>query len=144
MAYATAADVQLAVGGSDNLVALADTDANGTSDAGLLDAAIAEGDALINSYAAMRYAVPFAMPSTAITALSARIAGRILRRNRGMVMEADVEAEKMDRAWLEDLAAGKVTPGVAPTPTKSELVTDKVGERDSTKAVSRAALKGFW
>jgi phage gp36-like protein len=144
--YASSADVERAAGGSANLIALTDTDANGVADVGVVDAAIAEADAVINSYASKRFA-PNALATLsapALTALSARMSVRILRRNRGTTLAADVEQEKIDQKWLEDLAAGKVLPGTQALPEASSIVTDEVGERESTKAVSREALKGFW
>ncbi len=144
MAYATTSDVERAVGGSASLVALTDLDANGAPDAGVVDAAIAEADALINSYASKRFAVPFATTPATIGALSARFAARILRRNRSMVLASDVEDEKTDRKWLEALAAGNVLPGVDPAPEKSDIVSDVAATRDTTKNVSRERLKGFW
>jgi hypothetical protein len=72
---------------------------------------------------------------------------RILRRNRNMTLAQDVEDEKTDRKWLEDLAAGRVSIAVEPAPQASELVVDRYGERadaDPPKAVSRDRLKGFW
>lgn len=144
MAYSATSDVQSEVGGAAALTALTDLDGDAASDAGVVDAAIAEADALINSYASKRFAVPFTSTPSAITSLSARIAARALRRKRNMVLASDVEAEKTDRKWLEDLASGKVLPGVEPLPRKGEIVTDKASERESTKNVSREALKGFW
>lgn len=144
MAYATQADVQNAIGGAARLVAVADYDGNGVSDAGVVDAAIAEADALINSYASKRFAVPFATTPPTITSLSARLAARILRRNRSMVLASDVEDEKTDRKWLEGLAKGDVLPGVEPLPTKGSIVTDKAGQRDPPRDVSREKTKGYW
>src|SRR5690349_1322724 len=125
MAYSVQADVEIAVGGAARLVQLADYDGNGASDAGVVDAAIAEADALINSYASKRFAVPFAVAPSTIVRLSARMAARILRRNRQMVLASDVDEEKRDREWLEALAKGDVLPGVEPLPAKGSIVTDK-------------------
>lgn len=146
MAYSSTTDVQRAVGGSANLVALTDTEDTGAVDAAVVAAAIAEADALINTYAAKRFspAALSTLAAPAVTALSARLAARILRRNRGTVLAADVEAEKIDQRWLEDLAAGKVVPGAETMPESSTMVNDEVGERDSTKNASREALKGLW
>lgn len=149
MPYSVLADVERAAGGSSRLVALADFDGNGASDAGVVDAAIAEADALIDSYASKRFAVPYAATPSTINLLSARMAVRILRRNRGMTLAQDVEDEKTDRKWLEDLAAGKVLPGTEPLPENGSIVVDKAvsdtaGNRETTRDVSRERLKGFW
>lgn len=144
MAYATTSDVQSAVGGEANLIALTDPENTGVVDDVLVADAIVEADALINTYASKRYAVPFATASVAIRKLAARMAGRILRRDRGQVLMSDVTDEEIDRKWLEALAAGKVTPGTEPIEQQSALVVDKVGPRESTKNVSREKTKGFW
>jgi phage gp36-like protein len=145
MAYSAQSDVQTAVGGPDNLRSLADLDKDGVADAGVVDAAIAEADAFINTYASKRYAVPFASVPTTIKTLSARIAARCLRRNKpGATLVQDLEDEKNDRLWLTQLANGTVTPGVEPQPPKSEIVNDQVGPRDSAKLNSRERSKGFW
>lgn len=144
MGYSTIADVRIAVGGASRLDAMLDHDANGVADAGVIDAGITEADALINSYASKRFAVPFVPVPATIVALSARLTARILRRNRAMTLVADVEDEKTDRKWLEALATGAVVPGIEPLPEKSELVVDTVGERDSTRTTTRERMKGFW
>lgn len=149
MAYSVLADVERAAGGAARLIALADFDGDTAADAGVVDAAITEADALINSYASKRFAVPFAATPSTVNLLSARMAVRILRRNRAMSLAQDVEDEKNDRKWLEDLAAGKVLPGTEPLPANGSIVIDKAvsdeaGNRESTRDVSRARLKGFW
>jgi phage gp36-like protein len=144
MAYSAQSDVQNAVGGLANLTSLCDYDGDGVADAGVVNAAIAEADGLINSYIGKRFAVPIATVPATITTLSARIAARVLRRNRMVTMPDDADADKADRKWLEQLAAGEVLPGAEPLPPKSEIVTDKTGPRDSSKINSRERSKGFW
>ncbi len=143
MAYSIEADVRNAVGGANTLKQLLDRNADGTADTGVLDAAIAEADALIDSYASKRFAVPFTTPSTQITKLSARLAGYYLRRGRGVLTQPDMVAHESDEKWLKALADGDVLPGVEPIPTKSAIVNDAMTPRSSLKDVSRAKLKGF-
>ena len=142
MAYCTSADVQIAVGGAAKLAAVSDQANGGVIDAAVVAAAIAEADALINSYASKRFAVPIAPAPPTFVALSARYSARILRRNRSMQLVADLEEEKADRAWLEDLAAGKVLPGVEPLPAKGSIVVDQVGDRESVRTTTREKTKG--
>lgn len=142
--YCAQADVEHCVGGAARLVQLLDRDGDGSADAGVLDAAIAEADALINSYASKKFEVPFATTPITIKTLSARMTARILHRGRAMELKEDVGAEDRDRKWLEDLARGSVLPGVEPIPAKGEIVTDTAGTRDTSKNVSRDRLKGFW
>jgi phage gp36-like protein len=145
VAYSVQADVERRVGGLAKLVQLTAAPGGAAVDANVLAAAIAEADALIDSYAHKRHKTPFAAPVPAtITMRSARIAARTLRQWKQMPLPADHEEETVDIKWLEDLSKGLVDPGIEPAPTKSELVTDTVGERDTTKSVSREKLKGLW
>lgn len=145
MPYSVQADVERRVGGNVKLVQLTAAPGGVVLDVNVLNAAIADADNLIDSYAHKRHKTPFAAPVPArIVTLSARIAARTLRQWKLMVLATDVDDEKVDIGWLEDLRDGKVDPGVEPSPEKSSLVTDKAGERDSTKNVSRESLKGLW
>lgn len=144
MAYCTEADLTLAVGGAARLKQLVDRDGNNANDAGVVDAAIAAADALIDSYANKRFAVPFNPVPPAIKELSKRLARYQLRDERATLSQADIETHKADVEWLEALAEGKVSPGVEPQPTKSSLMRDSASERPSTKEVGRSQLKGYW
>lgn len=143
MAYTSQAAIQNAIGSAD-LIGIADVDGDGTADAAIVTAAIDEADRIIDSYAHKRHAVPFASTPATIASLSLRFAVRILRRNRRMTLAQDVEDDKTDRKWLEDLAKGLVSVGVEPAPQSSELVVDKYGDRDTGATVGREKLKGFW
>jgi phage gp36-like protein len=143
MAYSTRADLVRRVGGDEKLVQLADLDNDGAEDAGVVDAAIAEADGLINSYAKKRHAVPIANPSPELVAASARIAARAIKSWKNVRDQLDIDDEKTDRAWLRDIADGKVAVTATPSPEKSELVVDKAEPRESTKTVSREKFKGF-
>lgn len=145
MPYSTTTDVQHAAGGAAMLVALADYDGDGTQDAAVITAAIAAADALIDSYANKRYAVPFAAPvPPAIVALSARLAVYGMRQQRQTLVQADVDQHELDVKWLEALRDGDNVAGIEPLPLKSALQVDQAGERISTASVGRDKLKGFW
>lgn len=142
MAYTTLAAIEIAIGAAD-LAALSTVE--GVAQADVVGNAIAEAEALIDSYAHKRYTTPFATTPPTIAALASRMAVRIMRRDRRMVLASDVEDEKRDREWLDRLSKGLVTVGVQPSPAGTELAIDKSGERDpSLKNVSRDRLKGFW
>lgn len=143
MAYSVEADVRNAAGGANTLKQLLDRNADGTADTGVLDAAIEEADALIDSYASKRFAVPFETPSTQVVKLSARLAVFFLRRGRSVLTAADMAAYESDEKWLIALAAGDVLPGVEPIPTKGQIVRDRATARPTSKDVSRDKLKGF-
>lgn len=143
MPYCVEADVTNAAGGATTLKQLLDRNADGNADAGVLDAAIAEADALIDSYASTRFFVPFAVPPTQIKKLSARLAVYFLRRGRSTLTAGDVTAYESDEKWLIALSEGKVLPGTDPLPSKGSIIVDKATPRSSLKDVSRAKLKGF-
>lgn len=108
-------------------------------------AAIREADGYINSYLRQRFAVPLATPTDEVVAMSAAWAARVLRRARykGQPVADDQEAEKIDRLWLKGVADGTIQLGIEPSPTKSSIVTDAVGERDSSLRISSAKLDDF-
>lgn len=144
MAYCVQADVELRVGGAAKLVQLTAPPGGTVVDAVRVADAIDEAGTLIDSYAHKRFTVPFSGPPPRIKALAARIAARLLRQWRTMPLPSDVTDEEIDIKWLEALAAGKVDPGVDPSPDPSSMTVDSAEPRESTKEVSREALKGFW
>jgi phage gp36-like protein len=158
MAYSTFDDVRIAVGGSRNLVELADledtaatfgsTPALQLTDPAVIDVvgkAIAEADGYINGYLKQRSAVPLAIVPDEIANMSAAWAARVLRRQRykQQPLSEDQEAEKSDRAYLADIAKGIIQLGIQPTPAKSDIIIDKAAPRDPTLTVSLARLKQF-
>lgn len=142
MAYVTRDDIEAEIG-ADILTALADLDNDGIEDAGVVDSAIAGADALINSYASKRFAVPFNPPSPTITDLAIRLAIYGLRRKKQALTAQDIAVNADDRLWLKALADGDVLPGVEPLPPKGSIMRDVASPRPSAKDVSRAKLKGF-
>jgi phage gp36-like protein len=144
MPYSTTTDVQHAAGGAAMLTALSDYDGDGGQDAAVIAAAIAAADSEIDSYAEKRFDIPFSPVPTKIVELSARLAVYKMRTQRQTLTQGDVDQHTADIKWLEELRDGKVTPGIDPHPPKGPLQVDKAGERDSTKNVSREALKGVW
>lgn len=158
MAYSTFDDVRIAVGGSRNLVELADLEDTAASFGNtpalqltdpdvvaVVTKAIAQADGIINAYLKQRSAVPLAVVPNEIGAMSSAWAGRVLRRNKfkGQPISEDQEAERIDRAFLADVAKGIIQLGIEPTPAKSSIVIDKAAPRDSTLAISRERMKGF-
>lgn len=156
--YSTFDDVRIAVGGSRNLVELADiedtaatfgvTPAEQLTDPAVVDVvlkAIAEADGIINGYLKQRSAVPLAVVPPEIAAMSGSWAARVLRRQRfkQQPIAEDQEAEKIDRTYLADLAKGIIQIGLEPTPGKSSIVIDKAAPRDSSLVTSRDRLKDF-
>jgi len=158
MAYSTFDDVRVAVGGSRNLVELADLEETAASfgntpalqltDPAVVDVvakAIAEADGIINGYLKQRSAVPLAAPPAEIAAMSAGWAARVLRRQRfkQQPISEDQEAEKIDREYLANIAKGIIQLGLTTTPTKADIVIDKAAPRDSSLSISRERTKVF-
>ena len=148
MPYSSKADVQIEVGGSENLIQLADLESEFPVTTGI-DAivanAIAEADGAINSYIRQRFAIPLAVVTDQIRRLSARWAARTLRRYRwkGQPLTDDIEAEKVDREWLKGVGSGIIQIDIEPTPQGSDLIIDKAAERDTARTVSLRKLEGF-
>lgn len=140
MAYSTKADLEGVIGAND--VAALSTVDGAPSDAAIV-AAIAEADALIDSYAIKRDDVPYDPAPATIKNLSVRMAIRFLRRDRRMTITQDITDDEADRKWLEALAKGLVSagPNIGGEP---ELAVDKYGTRENFRDVTRNKLKGFW
>lgn len=153
MAYSTLDDVRVAVGGTRNLIELADLEDTAALAGGLtdplvidvVDRAIGEADGIINAYLKQRSAIPLVAVPPEISAMSSSWAARVLRRNRykQQPIAEDQAAEKVDRDYLKGVAAGTIQLGVTPTPAKSSLIVDKAAPRAATLATSNERLKDF-
>lgn len=158
MAYSTFDDVRIAVGGSRNLIELADlegtaagfgsTPAQQLTDPAVVDVvtkSIDAADGIINAYLKQRSAVPLAVVPPEISSMSAAMAARILRQQRykQQPLREDAEAEKLDREFLKAVAEGSIQLGLTTTPDKADIIIDKAAPRDSTLDVSRERLKSF-
>ena len=151
MAYSLSADVEHAAGGSDRFIAAADWDGDGVADTAVIDPAIAEADATINSYANKQFLVPFDPVPERVKRWSARLAIIFIRRDRGMLTDDDHKSllalttgTKDIKGELKQLADGEILPGSEPIPTKGSIVRDAATPRSDGKAVSRDKLRGFW
>lgn len=142
MAYATQTQIQMAAGGPDRFVQLADWNGDGTVDADVIAEAQARADGWIDQYLRERYTTPIATPSDTLIRLAADEAVYWLRKSRGLLAqdEQDVEQRKDRERQLQDMAAGKIRPD-EPLPTKSTAVGAAFVENCSP--VSRAGLKGL-
>lgn len=148
MSYSAQADVQNAVGGAKKLTQIADWNNDGNIAAVVADA-IAEADALIDSFASKRFHVPFNPVPEIIKRMSAKLAGLILVRRRNQLSDDEVhqwEGIAGDKGWLYQLATGVVTPGGDPLPVAhSTMGADAVDtELPCDRDASRDHLAGFW
>lgn len=142
--YVLRADIVNAVGGDERLIQLTDYDNDGTEDAGTVDDAIEDAEALIDSYARKVFATPFTAPiPPIIKTMAKQITVYNLRDRRDAINESDRENQVDRLKWLENLATGKVDPGIAPAPGPSGHNRSTATERPTSKRVSRESLKGY-
>ena len=148
MAYSTLDDVMIAAGGARALAELTDIDGtrSGEVDADVLASAIADADALIDTYIGRNRAVPLSEPvPQIIRRLSADETVYLLRMRRQMVGDFEQTRHENNLRWLEGAARGFLTLGVDPQPAKSSLVApavQDVGEDDAE--ITAENLKGVW
>ena len=144
MAYCTQSDVQIAAGGPDRLLQLADPSGSGVIDAAYVTRAIEQAAGWIDGFAQKLYDVPVNPVPPALRDVNADEAVFLLKSRRDMVNELDVKLHDARKELLEQFRDGHNTLGVTVRPTKSALVVDRQTERPSDKAVSREATKGYW
>ena len=132
--YATLADLEAAAGGAERLLQLTDLHADGLIDPEAAQRAQGRADALIDSYASVRYAVPISSPSQAIIQTAADETVFQLKVRRGAATEQDQQERDLRLQWLEALSQGCVGPS-DPPPPKSSAVTSKAAR--SGRDVSR-------
>jgi phage gp36-like protein len=147
MAYCSQADVEIAAGGARALVELCDLDGarSGTVNATVLAAAIADADALIDSYVAKQRAVPLNPVPAVVRRVSAEETVHALRCRRQIVGEYEDQRHENNVRWLEGVAKGMITLGVDPQPAKSALVAPAVVTvDDSEREITAFNTRGIW
>lgn len=148
MAYSSQSDLEIAAGGVERLAELTDLDGTGTGEVNalVLDAAIADADAMIDTYVGRNRAVPLPAPvPRTIVRMSADEAIYLLRMRRSMVGDFERERHENNIRWLEGYAKGFLTLGVEPNPEKASLVRPGVIEvADDARIDTAAKLKGLW
>lgn len=141
MAYSTTEDLVHACGGEDRYVQVFDWDKDGVADVDVIARAQVLADGKIDGYARKRFATPILNPSATLRAFAAKLVVLEARNTRGMIGEAELTtAERLNRDWLEDLAAGKISPS-DPEPTRSPNSTVTIVE--NTSPFSRCSLRGI-
>lgn len=145
MAYSTEAEVQVAAGGEARLVQLTDWDETDAVDSARVLNAIEAADAKINSYVGRRLSTPLSVVPNSIKWLSAQLAVLQLKRWRRMFSDDDELEMQEHTNTLVALANGPQIADETQTPlTKSERLANAASDRESTKDVTHAKLKGFW
>lgn len=141
--YTNRAEVVNGVGGLERLVQLTDYDNDGLEDAGIVDQAIEDAEGEVNSYARKVFAVPFNPVPPIIKTVARKLAVYNLVSQRSQITETQ-RLEQEDRIkWLQNLASGKVDPGIAPAPSASGRNRSTSTPRSSANAGARANFKGF-
>lgn len=115
MAYCTQSDIEKQLPQAE-LVQLTDDDADGSPDTGVVDEAIAEADAEIDSYLARRYEVPLDPVPVLVKKLSVDLAIWNLYSRRSV--DEPIRKERYQAAvkLLQAIADGRATLGVDPEP----------------------------
>lgn len=142
MPYATQTQIQLAAGGAERLVQLADWDNDGVVDAAVIAEAQNAADGWIDSYARSRFATPIASPSSTLVRVAAEEAVYWLRKQRGLITDDHRSDHEERERWCKDLAAGRVRPD-EPLPAQSTAVRSAWVSNDDNE-ISREKLKGAW
>lgn len=104
------------------LRALTDDDDDGLADTSLVNAAITDADALIDTYLRARYTVPLSPVPDAVLSISASVAIYFLLMRRREIVPA--EHQKRYEAAIElldQLARGEIALGAAQSSTSSHL-----------------------
>lgn len=143
MPYAVTADLEMAAGGPDRLIQLADWNEDGTADTDVIDSAIAAADSFIDSFGSVVGQTPLdTTTAPIIKSMAANEAIYQIRERRGLISDRDIEARKERVEYLTLWRKGTVRPqGSEPmekaTPNKS-VYTANVSDN------SRDGSKGFW
>ena len=106
MPYATRTDLERRFGAAE-LAQLADRDADGVEDAGVIDAALADADQVINGYVSGRYRVPLTPVPDLVNRWACDIARYFLHADA--VTDLVKARYEVAIAGLKDVARGTVT-----------------------------------
>ena len=140
MTYATQADLTDRFGAVE-LAQLTDRASGQVIDTAVLDRALADADAEINSYLASRYALPLASTPTVLVRLAADMARYRLYDDR--VTEA-VRARYQDAvSLLKRLASGEVRLDGATTPPEPAAGSTAVTARSPSRVFGPDVLAGY-
>lgn len=144
MAYSTQADILKRISSAE--LSQLTSEVEDVIDSAVVDEMIATADAEINSYVAVRYAVPVASPPAFIKACSVSIALYRLFERRAARLGGINDAIKAgyDNAinTLKAVAAGKMSLGVDPPPAAS-TTAKKVEFSADERIFTKDDLEGF-
>jgi len=125
--YCTQADMEKRFGARE-ILELTDRDADDVADAGVLDGAIADASATIDTYIARRYDLPLAEIPAALVKTACDIARYNLHGD--LPTDTVVENFKYAMTFLRDVAAGKAgldIAGTEPTAANNRIIATGPG-----------------
>lgn len=125
--------------GDDEILALADRNRDGTPDPGVIDQAIIDASAEIDSYLGTRYAVPIDPAPPAIKSAAADIARYRMMDDRPL--EEAVKRYENAIRYLRDVATGKAALGIetgqaAPAPFRYAATRDQAAATFTRETLS--------
>lgn len=128
----------------DVVVQLTDDEGIGAVNQARVDEAIEQADAEINSYSAVRYAVPFSTVPDVVKKLSVDIAiYNLYSRRTEEIPPTRSERYKNAIRQLEGIAKGVVSLGVDPAPAASSQSPQTVDISGAKRTFSRARMEDF-
>jgi phage gp36-like protein len=142
MSYATDAEIELAAGGEDRLVALADWDGDQVVDAEVIARAKAAADGLIDGYLRLKLgpddlARVRATPTPTLSSIAAAEAVYWMKSSRNMAGPDDVEQRKERERQLKLMNAGSFRVDDAPKAQRAAFI-----ENDGE--VTKKNTRGMW
>ncbi len=143
MPYCTQSDILRKLDEA-RLVQLTDDEGLGQVNAGRVEQAIADADALIDGYVGSRHAVPLSPVPAIIKTYSVAIAVYFLYGRRDRVPESRAQDYQDAVRFLELVAAGKVSLGAEdPEGSPPSAMRPEFSVENPERAFTRAAMKGF-
>lgn len=142
MPYATSDDL-VAKFGTAQLKLYADRNGDGTADADVLAAAIAEADAVVDLHVRGKYALPLSPVDPIITSIVCDLARRGLYGNATEVPESVLSADKAARDLLKSIARGEVSLAAAPASASGPAGSLGVEIEGDAPFFTRDNLTGF-
>ncbi|MHC1700289.1 MAG: gp436 family protein [Humidesulfovibrio sp.] len=113
--YATAQELETRLGGGEALVILADRDGDGVADAELVERALTDATAEIDSYLAARYTLPLPTVPAVLVRLACDMAVYRITSEYGAGLTEERRQRYEDAvAWLRRAGSGDVSLGLPP------------------------------
>ena len=122
--YATVQELETRLGGTEALVTLADRDGDGVADAELVERALADAAAEIDSYLAGRYALPLPAVPAVLVRLACDMAVYRITCDYGAGLTEERRQRYEDAvSWLKRAASGDVALGLPPQQEPAQTTT---------------------